>query len=153
MLLWIQDAGAGFGAICSKRWALDLGRLTRLPHLGDYLPNCLRGCPGDCLGESLVHRLPNCLRGCRDRRLVLRPLGRLGSHGPESLVRRLPRNPVSCGAGCGLRYGPSNPPDNAANHPGDNWERNPAGDMTESRNHNSPVWGTDWRPPPGLQSN
>jgi hypothetical protein len=93
ILARLQDAGADFGAICLRIGALGLRLSNRPLHPVDYLPNCVRDCPGDCLGESLVRRLPNCL----------------GGHGPEYLVRGLrgsrqyavDSRQVSCGAGCG----------------------------------------------------
>jgi hypothetical protein len=57
----LQDAGAGFGAICLWLGVLGPGLVTRHPRPGGSLPSCLRDCPDRRLvprrGGSLVHRL------------------------------------------------------------------------------------------------
>ena len=114
VLIRLQDAGPVFRPISLWLEALGPSRLTRHPRLGDSLPSYLRGCP--------------------DRYLVLRPLRRLGSHGPESFVCGLTGYPLRSTAGHGRGHSPAHPTGNSAHHPA----RNPGRDSPRYLGHYLP---------------
>jgi len=143
--------------------------------MGDYLPNCLRSCLDRRLVLCGEGNLGRNLPGNLDRYSPGNPLHSLtGNPGrslpscrpdcvPGHLTRNLTRYLTGSGRGDSFRnlrdYEVCRPPDGARGLvPGRRWVReqpvpdNPYVVVGQSRNHNSPVWGTDWRPPPGLQS-